>query len=85
MAVTLAVSAVGCCVRIPREAAGPEHGGTEAGGEAKGPPPHQAKAAAKPAYQFPLEIKLQAPEVPEAIRRPSPPIPKEAEKPRPKK
>jgi len=57
----------------------------KADGQAKVPPPHQGKAAAKAAYHFPLEIKLEAPEVPEAIRRPSPPIPKEAGQSRPKK
>ncbi len=51
----------------------------------KEPPPTKAKPPASTAYQFPLVIKIESPEVPEAIRRPSPPIPKEPEKPRPKK
>ena len=63
----------------------PHNGGKPADGQEKKSPPQKGKATAKPAYQFPLEIKVEAPEVPEAIRRPSPPIPKKADHSRSKK
>lgn len=62
-----------------------QDGGRPADVQRKEHPLEKGKAGPEPAFQLPLEIKLEAPEVPEAIRRPSPPIPEEADQQRPKK